>query len=284
MSDDEAPVARGGKGEVAVTSENAMGPLYIMWENSLERLKVLNYEQDYCKKLGKKPLNRVHFVIPGANAGNQFDEFMGICAWVVPFITADPNTLKFEQFDDPNTKLNKLLLVLRNLDFRASFAAQKLRAAHGEPACTVLDFLTEKALAARGFEWTAPLYPASDEIEQVQGDDDDEDDIIEDDVGGAGDEELLYEETSRLETSMDTSVMNILQPQIDPLEWKTELERVGPKLSTGAVVGGNEWRAHVDQSVRGREQVGKLMSVSKTDLNALSKQVTEELNQMRLKE
>ncbi|RYH30093.1 hypothetical protein EON65_06235 [archaeon] len=121
-------------------------------------------------------------------------------------------------------------------------------------------------------------------MEQVQGDDDEEEDIIEDDAGGAGDEELLYEETSRLETSQDTSVMNILQPQIDPLEWKTELERVGPKLITGGTVGGNEWRAHVDQSVRGREQVSKLMSVSKTDLNALSKQVTEELNQMRLKE
>ncbi|RYH30092.1 hypothetical protein EON65_06230 [archaeon] len=135
-----------------------------MWENSLERLKVLNYEQDFCKKFSKKPLNRVHFVISGANAGNQFEEFMNICAWIVPFITGDANTLKFEQFDDPNTKLNKLLLVLRNMDFRASFAAQKLRAANGEPACTVLDFLTEKALASRGFEWTAPLYPAADEV------------------------------------------------------------------------------------------------------------------------
>lgn len=124
-----------------------------------------------------------------------------------------------------------------------------------------------------------------EQIEQVQGDDEEED-IIEEDTAGVGgaDEELLYEDTSRLETSMDNSVMNILQPQIDPLEWKTELERVGPKLTSTVAAGGNEWRAHVDQSVRGQEQIGKLMSISKGDLGMLNRQVVEELNQMRMKE
>lgn len=122
-------------------------------------------------------------------------------------------------------------------------------------------------------------------MEQVQGDDDEDDDVIEDEVGGVGaDEELLYEETSRVEASLDNSILNILQPQIDPLEWKTELERVGPKLTTAVVTVGNEWRAHVDQSGRGKEQISKLMGANKNDLQSLSKQVTEELNQMRMKE
>jgi estrogen-related receptor beta like 1 len=134
-----------------------------MWENSFERLKVLNYELDYCKKLGKKPLSRVHFAIAGVNAGHQFEEFISLCTWLLPIITGDSTTMKSEQFEDPNTKLNKLMLALRNLEFRASFPAQKLRIAHGEPACMVLDFLTEKALIARGFQWASPQYPAADE-------------------------------------------------------------------------------------------------------------------------
>lgn len=119
----------------------------------------------------------------------------------------------------------------------------------------------------------------------MQGEEDEDEDIIEEEAaGGTGDEELLYEENSRLETSMDNSTLTILQPQIDPLEWKTELERVGPKLSATVIVMGNEWRAHVDQSMRGKEQITKLMGTNKGDLHALNKQVSEELNQMRMKE
>lgn len=136
----------------------------MMMENSLEKLKILNYEFEYCKKLNKKPLNRVHFAHPAPNAGHQFDDFISICQWLVPVITGDSSALKSEQFEDPNTKLNKLMLVLRNLDFKGSFPAQKLRTPHGEPVCTVLDFLTDKALAARGFQFSAPQYPAMDEV------------------------------------------------------------------------------------------------------------------------
>lgn len=123
------------------------------------------------------------------------------------------------------------------------------------------------------------------QVDQLQGDEEEDEDIIEDEVGGPGmEEELLYEDNSRLETSMDNSVLNILQPQIDPLEWKTELERVGPKLNATAITMGNEWRAHVDQSLRGKEQIAKLMGVSKGDLSSLNRQVSDELNQMRMKE
>lgn len=138
-----------------------------MWENSLEKLKILNYEIDYCKKLNKRPFSRIHFALPGSNAGHQFDDFTSICSWLVPIITGDNNALKSEQFEDPNTKLNKLMLVLRNLDFRGSFPAQKLRTPYGEPVCLVLEFLTDKALSARGFQFLPPQYPAMDEVRQT---------------------------------------------------------------------------------------------------------------------
>jgi estrogen-related receptor beta like 1 len=135
-----------------------------MWENSLEKLKVLNYERDYCKKLNKRPFSRVQFVIPGANASHQFDEFISICTWLCYTISRKPDVFKPEEFDDPNTIVNKLMLALRQFDFRSSFPPQKLRTANGEIACTVLEFLTDKALSEQHFEWQAPIYPSNGEV------------------------------------------------------------------------------------------------------------------------
>ena len=42
----------------------------------------------------------------------------------------------------------------------------------------------------------------------------------------------MFEDPSKFEVSIDSSNHNILQALVDPIEWKTELERVGPKLRT----------------------------------------------------
>ncbi len=198
-----------------------------MWENSLEKLKILNYERDYCKKLNKKPFSRVHFVIPGVNASHQFTEFVSICSWLCTSISRKVDTFKPEEFDDPNTIVNKLMLALRSFDFKASFPAQKLKVANGEFACMVLEFLTDKALEELRFEFAAPqhtsndevyysqcfqvffvqlhlckifpcntlvfliFFPVSIQIEQAEADEENEDeDIIEDDAAGGPDEEV----------------------------------------------------------------------------------------------
>lgn len=135
-----------------------------MWEASLEKLKILNYEIGYCLSKSKKPFNRIHFVFPIANVSQQFDDFISICEWLCNEITKDPSFFKRDQYDDPNTVANKLLLALRQLDFRLSFPATRLRAACGDAVCGVLDFLTDRALVARSFKWAAPVYIDSDQV------------------------------------------------------------------------------------------------------------------------
>jgi estrogen-related receptor beta like 1 len=249
-----------------------------MWENSLERLKIMNYEKDFCKKQNRKPFHRVHFVLPAGNLSHQFDEFASICSWLCSEITTKPDTFKPEQFDDPNTIVNKLLLALRQLEFRSNFPPQKFKTPYGEPVCTVLDFLTEKALAARGFQWAAPVYVSIDDVEQPQADEEEEDEeVVEDDVvgpEGGGNEEnhdFSFEETMRLESSIDTGTHNIIQAQIDPIEWKTELERVGPKLKTNITLSTNEWRSHVDQTLSSKQLIDKVMSASQGELQVINR-------------
>ena len=147
-----------------------------MWENSLEKLKIMNYEKDYCKKLNRKPFSRVEFVLPGSNPSHQFDSFVSICSWLCSDISKKNDVFKPEEFDDPNTIINKLMLALRQLDYRSSFPPQKLKIAYGEPVCTIIEYLLDKALVVRGFEWNEPSYGAFVEVRNDNCNDDDDDD------------------------------------------------------------------------------------------------------------
>jgi estrogen-related receptor beta like 1 len=70
---------------------------------------------------------------------------------------------------------------------------------------------------------------------------------------------------------MDNSMHNILQAAIDPLEWKTELERVGPKLRTQQQLSTNEWRAHVDQTIVSKGHIERVLGDTQGDLQSLHK-------------
>jgi len=275
MADDEG----GGDGE-GMALGPAMGPVYEMWENALEKLKILHYETGYCGK-GRRPLSRVHFVYPGPNPGVQFEEFVDVCAWLCSVISRD-ELFKRDQYDDPNTVVNKLLLTLRAQGFTLSFPSQKLKTAHGEAVCSVLDFLADKALAARRFKWGTPVYAetAGDNDQQMQMDDGAGggggrgDDDIEDEAAGGLDDDVVYEEAARneaAEISLDTSAHNILQALVDPVEWKTELERVGPKLKVNQTLAANEWRAHVDQTISSKSAIDKVLGDTQGDLQLMNK-------------
>jgi hypothetical protein len=130
----------------------------------LEKLKVLHYEAGFCTSKGKKAFSRIHFVYPGKNLSQQFDDFVDICSWLCLEISQQPNFFSRDPYDDPNTVSNKLILALRQLEFKSSFPSQKLKLAHGEAVCTVLDFLTDKALASKGFKWGTPIYTEADQV------------------------------------------------------------------------------------------------------------------------
>jgi intraflagellar transport protein 57 len=290
----------------------ALGPVYELWESALEKLKILQYESGYCGK-GRKPFHRVHFVFPGANPGVQFDEFVDLCAWLCSVISRD-EIFHRDQYDDPSTVVNKLLLALRGLGFDLSFPSQKLKVANGEPVCAVLDFLADKALESRNFRWGTPQYNSSgnDDGEVLGMDDDneekkgsgngggDDDDEIEDDIdntaehqGDDGDAAIgdgTDHNNGRVEgqefDNLDSSAHDILHAALDPMEWKQEVERVAPKLrqSSAAMGSGSEWRSHVDQTITSKAQIEKIMGETRDDLSVVGKQVADELQRAGTKE
>ena len=108
------------------------------------------------------------------------------------------------------------------------------------------------------------------------GDEGNDIDAEEPDVGAAEGEELLFDGDgeARLdagETSLDSSAHHILTSVLDPVVWKTELERVGPRLRAQQQLSTNEWRAHVDQTVSSKEQIDKVLGDTQANLQIMNK-------------
>jgi hypothetical protein len=58
---------------------------------------------------------------------------------------------------------------------------------------------------------------------------------------------------------------------VDPIIWKTELERVGPKLKAKQRLPTNEWRSHVDLTVTSKGHIEKVLSDTQGDLRGLNR-------------
>ena len=87
-------------------------------------------------------------------------------------------------------------------------------------------------------------------------------------------EDVLFNEAANVEiseVSLDSSAHHILVAQVDPVEWKTELERVGPKLRAQQQLPTNEWRAHVDQTISSKGHIEKVLQDTQGDLQTLNR-------------
>ena len=99
---------------------------YVVMEDLLDKLKLLNYEEEFVKDLRMRPLNRHYFVIQ-TNPGEQFYLFTSLAAWLIR--KTGRNFEPPQEFDDPNTVITNILENVRqmgvsignfeNLNFRA---------------------------------------------------------------------------------------------------------------------------------------------------------------------
>merc|ERR1712141_965784 len=55
---------------------------FVVMEDLLDKLKLLNYEEEFVKDMRMRPLNRHYFVLQ-TNPGEQFYLFTSLAAWLV---------------------------------------------------------------------------------------------------------------------------------------------------------------------------------------------------------
>lgn len=280
----EDPPAGKDDAKPAVKKESSHAAFAKM-ENVVDKLKVLNYEELWCQAKGAGPLSRWHFAMPAANASVQFALFLDISSWLMTVATDDPTFFRIDKFDDPNTSVNKMMLSLRKLEFGLDFPASKLKTANGDAVVDVLDFLTDKALSAKDFQWGKPIYAEENDMEEAEADDEADVGEIVDDVDVVEEQDAIFSEAAEVgEASIEQSTHQMIAGSIDPVDWQAELERVGPRLKVSAGVGGKEWRAHIQQTRKHEATIQVVLPDARGQLEAMGSQVKEAVEKVRTKE
>ena len=202
-------------------------------ENALERLKCLNYELHFVHDQQQKRVKPNDFILQAPNQGSQFNHYIELIKWLIATIRhQDDTTTPFdvEEYEDPNVIAQKLMLSLRSLNFELEFPITKLKQPYGEIACSILDFLTSKAMS--NFVFKEPSYVNESQSDEEDGDIVDDTslgDLFTSDVTTADAIDIRHYNDDSPRTKVDADNTNI-QSNIDPIAWKRELENVGPLL------------------------------------------------------
>ncbi|OWZ22252.1 Intraflagellar Transport Protein 57 [Phytophthora megakarya] len=265
--------------------------------NVLEKLRVLQYERELGKKKSFTPFHETQFAVvsTGVNASAQFKSFLDLATFLLKSCSQD---FVVDKYDDPNTSVNKLILTLKTMGFPLDFPASKLKLGYGEAVCAALDFICDQALAARRFDWPRPQYPKEEFADEAEVDDDAEVDTANDDDNNAppGEEETeeMYSDlirsgkTAEGQHDLDQSFQQMIMSEMDPLLWKTELERVGPRLKVkggaAAAVAGKEWHTHIERSRDNEKIIHELLPRANDQLRLLGTQLSEATGRMGAKE
>ncbi|KAG8430989.1 hypothetical protein GDO86_019605 [Hymenochirus boettgeri] len=143
--------------------------VFVLMEDLLDKLKLLNYEEEVLRKHNMKPFSRHYFALP-TNPGEQFYMFCTLAAWLI-----NKTGHHFDQpqeSDDPNATISNILLELRSFGNSVDFPPSKLKAGYGEQVCYVLDCLAEEVLKHISFSWKRPAYPAEEQDDETVVEDD----------------------------------------------------------------------------------------------------------------
>merc|ERR550537_1316483 len=116
---------------------------------------LLDYEAKFCDK-EMRPISRTFFAYPAANTAYQFKYFTQLVVWLLGMLRQKAD---WDEYDDPNTVITNMLVVLKDIGLQVNVVPGKLRQGYGESVCLVLQSLLREVLRITGFEWGKPTYP-----------------------------------------------------------------------------------------------------------------------------
>lgn len=81
MADDTGKTTAGAGAELPDVSPGAGFQVFVDMANLHNKLKLLNYDDEYVMKWRMKPISRIHFAVP-TNPGDQLHAFIALSAWL----------------------------------------------------------------------------------------------------------------------------------------------------------------------------------------------------------
>lgn len=292
-SDEEAsPDHEGGEQAVVDGGPGLIFMPFVVMEDLLDKLKLLDYEEEFVKDLRMRPLNRHYFVIQ-TNPGEQFYLFTSLSAWLIRKTgrSFDPP----QESDDPNSTIANILDCVRQMGVPIDFAPSKLKQGYGEQAIFVLDRLSDEALRAQNFQWGRPTPPTEslDDDDEVEDDAELNLDKVEEemaaDYSDEEEDEILHIDDLKSVLPGGTEMelakpSEILASTTDAEAWHLEVERVAPHLKVTVRVDGRDWRAHLDQMHSHRQGIEDALTTTRTHLDKLHTDVGRTLEKIASRE
>ncbi|VUZ54609.1 unnamed protein product, partial [Hymenolepis diminuta] len=142
------------------TSQSPFLPFELM-ESLLEKLKLLNYEQSFCRQRRIKEISKTYFALP-TNPVEQFNMFTNLATWLIR--QSDCSILNPQESNDPNAIVANILEALKSVVGHCpEFPASKLRTGSGELCIRVLDLLADSALKFKRIRHTPPQVNEKDD-------------------------------------------------------------------------------------------------------------------------
>eukprot|EP00945_MAST-04E_sp_MAST-4E-sp1_P007585 g7585.t1 len=269
----------------------------LLMEEILEKLKILQLDAEH-------KYTRVHFAVDMSTAGivggkkysrhSQFLDFVALFVALLKMLGHTPADDLTSGMSSPSHVVRELLDSLVSVGFPSDAAGalstQALTRGYGHEACTVLNWLLDQVMQQSNFRWKRPKYPEEGGEEEAEVDAAAEvyHDVAEKFQEDSGEEEIFYSETVNEEVyskvADEDEDREKMESEIDPILWKTELERVRPKLTAPKVEGTKEWRSHLDLSRRHKEVVTQTLPDSKLMLARVAENVKNSLESIATRE
>lgn len=253
-------------------------------DEAVDILMLLDYETKFCNK-EMRPMCRTFFAYPSSNPAVQFKYFTKLVTWLLELVRRQAD---WDEYDDPNTVITTMLVVLKDLGVQVTgIAPAKLKTGSGEAVCQVLAGLLHVVLRQTGFGFQAPTYPEDGMADEAEVDSDAEiQSVGEDEMPGDGEEDdLMYQEDEmKKKEESDDEQHAVLESNIDPKEWLLEVERVAPKLKIQIPNDSKEWRTHLLQTRGYKQVIETQFPAAKAQLDKLSKELSGALERIKSKE
>ena len=105
----------------------------ITMEQILDMLKLLDYENKFCKNKGFKPISKFYFAQAQTNASEQFINFISLVSWLLSI--NNHQVTGWNKYDDPMTASQNVVLELKKLGIELDMPPNKLKSGYGEGVC-----------------------------------------------------------------------------------------------------------------------------------------------------
>jgi estrogen-related receptor beta like 1 len=233
--------------------EKFIGSAYVLMEDIVEKLKLLNYEDVF------PPISRSFFINQNKNnPGEQFRTLVDYMSWILQDLLKVPGYEPPDQYADPNTTASFLVTELKGVGIVIDSPA-KLRLGYGDSVCYALDQLLDAAIQKLGIKFKQASFPQNMIFKE-------DDEIYEEDVEEqeeeaeeSEEEEEMYMEvpdSARKENSQLIARKQFIESDVNAQEWKLELEQVAPQLILRLNADHKDWRTHVE-SMKEQEKIIK---------------------------